>query len=112
MISSASYPGLGTSLPAVMSPAIYRRELRLAVRGAWPVTISDDLQSPAIESRDAPARHAIEAGLDLLLYAQSEQASAQAYAKLLSEVRSGAFAPAHLTAAKRLIEALKSHVGH
>ena len=40
------------------------------------VTISDDLESPAIESQSAPARHAIQAGLDLLMYAQTEQASA------------------------------------
>jgi beta-N-acetylhexosaminidase len=112
MISSARYPGLAASLPAVMSPAIYRRELPLAIRGSLPVTISDDLQSPAIESQDAPARHAIDAGLDLLLYAQTEQASADAYGKLLDELSSGVISPDHLRVANRLIEALKSHLGH
>jgi beta-N-acetylhexosaminidase len=110
MVSSASYPDLGATLPAVMSPSIYRRELPLAVPGRIPPTISDDLQSPAIDSQTAPARRAIEAGLDLLLYAQTEQASASAYSKLLAEARSGLIPEARLTAASRQIRALKARL--
>jgi beta-N-acetylhexosaminidase len=108
MVSSASYPALSGSLPAVMSPEIYSHELRLAVPGGSPVTISDDLQSPAIESQTAPARHAIQSGLDLLLYAQTEQGSAAAYAKLLDEVRSGIISRARVAAAAHQIRALKA----
>jgi beta-N-acetylhexosaminidase len=108
MVSSASYPKLGADLPAVMSPVIYRRELRLAVPGAPPLTISDDLESPAIEAQSGPARQAINAGLDLLLYAQAEQASAFAYSKLLAEARAGSIAPERLIAAHRRILALKA----
>jgi beta-N-acetylhexosaminidase len=107
MVSSAIYPALSGSLPAVMSPAIYQRELRSAVPGSLPVTISDDLQSPAIESQVAPARHAIQAGVDLLMYAQTEQASAVAYSKLLAEARGGVISTARLASADARIRALK-----
>jgi beta-N-acetylhexosaminidase len=111
MVSSASYPTLSGPLPAVMSPTIYSHELPLATPAGSPVTISDDLESPAIASQSAPARHAIQAGLDLLMYAQTEQASASAYAKLLAEVRSGAISRARLAAADRRIRALKGRLG-
>jgi beta-N-acetylhexosaminidase len=112
MVSSASYPALGASLPAVMSPSIYGRELPLAVPGHPPLTISDDLQSRAIESHTAPARHSIDAGLDLLLYPETEQGSASAYAKLLTEARAGVIAETRLAAANHRIQALKSALGH
>ena len=111
MVSSASYPTLAGDLPAVMSPEIYRRELRLAVPGGSPVTISDDLQAPAIQSQTSPARRAIAAGIDLLMYAQTERASAEAYSKLLAEVRSGRVPRARLVAANERIRALKSRLG-
>jgi beta-N-acetylhexosaminidase len=110
MVSSASYPSLSGPLPAVMSPEIYARELRLAVPGGSPVTISDDLESPAIESQSSPARHAIQAGLDMLMYAQTEQASAAAYAKLLAEVRSGEIPRPRLVAADGKIRSLKARL--
>src|SRR5436305_553694 len=110
MVSSAGYPGLGATVPAVMSPSIYSRELPVAIPGRTPLTISDDLQSPAIESETAPARRAIDAGLDLLLYAQTEQASAFAYSKLLAEARAGMISYARLTAANRRILALKARL--
>ena len=110
MVNSASYPTLGANLPAVMSPSIYQRELPLAVPGRTPLTISDDLQSPAIESQTAPARQTIDAGLDLLLYAQTEQASAFAYSKLLAEARMGTISVARLAAANRRIQALKARL--
>lgn len=107
MLSSAIYPSLSGPLPAVMSPEIYRRELPLAVGGRRPVTISDDLQAVAISLQAAPARHAIDAGLDLLLYAQSEPASAEAYARLLAEVHSGTIPRAAISAADARIRRLK-----
>jgi beta-N-acetylhexosaminidase len=112
MVSSAVYPTLSGPLPAVMSPEIYHHELHLAVPRGAPVTITDDLQSPAIESQPAPARHAIDAGVDLLMYAQTEQASAAAYATLLAEVRSGAISKRRVAAADRAIRALKERLAH
>lgn len=84
MISSAAYPSLtGTSLPAVMSPEIYSHELPIAT-GGQPLTISDDLQTQAVLAQTHPARRAIEAGLDLLMYAQSEAGSIVADHQLLA----------------------------
>lgn len=107
MISSAIYPALTGPLPAVMSPLTYQRELPDATGTSQAVTISDDLQSAAIAAQRAPARHAIDAGLDLLLYAQTEEASARAYAALLDEARSGVLSRARVKAAYRAIIALK-----
>jgi beta-N-acetylhexosaminidase len=111
MISNAIYPALSGQLPAVMSPAIYNRELPLAIPDASPVTISDDLQAGALTDQIAPARRAIDAGLDLLLYAQTEQASAIAYSVLLREARQGLLSITRISAADRKIAALKRRVG-
>ncbi len=111
MVSSASYPALTGPLPAVMSPQTYDRELAVAVRGRKPVTISDDLQAPAITSQSAPARRAINAGLDLLMYAQGEDGSAAAYSTLLADARAGLVSVARIRAASEAIEALKRSLG-
>lgn len=88
MVSSAVYPHLTGSRPAVISPGTYARELAAAgARGA--VTISDALETPALESQPRPARDAVTAGLDLLLYAESEATSAAAYAQLLTDLERG-----------------------
>jgi beta-N-acetylhexosaminidase len=112
MISSASYPSLtGSAEPAVLAPEIYHRELRLATGGGEPLTISDDLQAAGLAGQVAPAQHAIEAGLDLLLYAQTEAGSASAYRTLLAQARGGAIDGARLLAADRAIQAVKDEVG-
>jgi beta-N-acetylhexosaminidase len=107
MVSNASYPALSGPLPAVMSPAIYQRELPLATNGAPDVTISDDLQAGAIVNQSAPARRAISAGLDMAMYAETEQASASAYATLLQDARSGALSTGRIQDADRAIIVLK-----
>jgi beta-N-acetylhexosaminidase len=107
MVSSAIYPRLSGPLPAVMSPAVYDRELPDAVPGPAPLTISDDLQAAAIAHLSSPARHAVNAGLDLLMYAQTEGASADAYHRLLAEVRTGAVGDTRLRVANEKIRALK-----
>lgn len=110
MVSSAIYPTLSGPLPAVMSPEIYQRELPIALGGSDALTISDDLQSTAIAAQTAPARHAIDAGLDLLMYAQTVQGSARAYAQLLNDVSSGLIPIANLRAADQKILQLKQLV--
>lgn len=107
MISSAGYPSLtGSSTPAVASPEIYKRELPAA--GVNAVTISDDLDSPAIATLRGPARRAVHAGLDLLLYAQSEASSARAYETLRSEVRAGTLDARSVIRAARAVNRLKA----
>jgi beta-N-acetylhexosaminidase len=110
MVSSATYPALSGSLPAVMSPEIYRRELPLAVGGRRPVTISDDLESGAIAGQAAPARQAVAAGLDLVLYAASEKTSADVYEVLLADARAGVISRRVLEAASVRIRRLKQRL--
>ncbi len=111
MVSSATYPALTGPLPAVMSATTYSRELSFAVPGGRPVTISDDLQTPAITSQASPARQAINAGLDLLMYAQTEEGSAAAYARLVTEARAGLVSGRRVRAAYVAITALKRRLG-
>jgi beta-N-acetylhexosaminidase len=106
MVSSAVYPALTGELPAVMSPRTYSRELPIA--GVSGVTISDDLGAPPIAAQAAPARRAIAAGLDLLLYAGAESASVGAYRRLLSELRNGRLDAERLQGAAAKILALKA----
>jgi beta-N-acetylhexosaminidase len=107
MISSAAYPTLtGTEAPALDAPGVYRHELRRA--GIQAVTISDDLQAGALTSREHPALHALGAGLDLLLYAQSEDASSEAYAELDADLHDGDLSAARVRQAADAIVRLKA----
>jgi beta-N-acetylhexosaminidase len=111
MVSSAIYPSLtGTSQPAVLSREIYHRELQLATGGMEPLTISDDLQTPSIADQLSPEWHAVNAGLDLLMYAQTEAGSAAAYTRLVSIARSGGIERARIENANQAIERLKELV--
>lgn len=110
MVSSAVYPRLTGPLPAVMSPALYRRELPAAVGRSGSLTISDDLEAPAIATQRSPALQAIDAGLDLAMYATSEAGSAAAYSQLIADARSGALSLVRLRGAVDRIEALKRTV--
>ncbi len=110
MVNSASYPSLtGNDTPAVMSPEIYSQELRVAT-GTTPLTISDDLQAGALAHETTPAERAINAGLDLLMYAQTEEGSANAYQELLGIVQSGGIMASRIESAYSAIEAMKERV--
>ncbi len=106
MVSSAVYPALTGELPAVMSPRTYSRELPTA--GVGGVTISDDLESPPIAAQTTPARRAINAGLNLLLYASAESTSVSAYQRLLSDLRNGRIEAGRVQSAAAKILALKA----
>lgn len=110
MVSSAVYPTLSGSAPAVMSPEIYARELPSAIGQPGHLTISDALDTPAFAGERAPALHAIDAGLDLALYANAEAQSAYAYTRLLSDARRGAIPLSRLEAAVRVVESLKARL--
>lgn len=106
MISSAGYPALtGSATPAVLDRETYSVELRRADVDA--VTISDDLQAGAIRGQVHPALRAINAGLDLLLYAQTEEASSLAYTRFLQDLQAGAIDRSRVLAATMRIERLK-----
>jgi beta-N-acetylhexosaminidase len=109
MLSSAIYPAL-SQRPAVLSPRIVGRELRgdLHFRG---VTISDDLEAPAFAAYGGPTgagTKAARAGVDLLLYARTYAAAANAADALAAGVRSGAVDRDALEASRRRIEALRA----
>ena len=70
-------------------------------------TISDDLDAPAIANLQTPARRVIDAGLDLLLYAQTEASSAEAYPQLLADLNAGGLQDANVLRAAAAIERLK-----
>lgn len=110
MISSASYPSLTGSAPAVVSPEIYTHELPIAIGHAGQLTISDALDTPALAGQKAPALRAIDAGLDLALFPGSEQESATAYRQLLSDARHGSLPQSRLRSAVYAVEALKRRV--
>jgi beta-N-acetylhexosaminidase len=109
MLSSAVYPRLTGDEPAVLTRSTYTRELPR--RGAWPVTISDALETPALANRRTPARRALRAGLDLLLYAGTEQASADAYRVLLRDARAGRIPRERVDEAAKRVLRLKAFLG-
>lgn len=110
MISSAGYPSLTGSAPAVVSPEIYTHELPIAIGHAGQLTISDALDTPALAGQKEPALRAIDAGLDLALFPGSEQESATAYRQLLSDARHGSLPQSRLRSAVYAVEALKRRV--
>jgi beta-N-acetylhexosaminidase len=107
MVSSAVYPSLTGSLPAVMSPLTYDRELPIAAQHTAVPTISDDLQAPALANQPAPARSAINAGLDMAMYAQTETASADAYRELKGDIATGQISGQRIRAAAQAVLHLK-----
>jgi beta-N-acetylhexosaminidase len=110
MVSSAIYPSLtGSATPAVLSPEIFKRELPLATGGS-PPTISDDLQAAALANEATPGKRALNAGLDMLLYAETDQASLEAFQGLLADVQSGRIPRARIEQAYEAIQTLKQRV--
>jgi beta-N-acetylhexosaminidase len=106
MMSSARYPALLGQVPAVLTPRSYNLLLRDA--GGRPLTVSDDLETPAVTAERAPVRRAVLAGLDLLLFARTEAASARAYRGLLAQVGVGAIPRSRIRDAAARILALKA----
>jgi beta-N-acetylhexosaminidase len=109
MVSSASYPTLGSPKEAAFSPAIVRGLLRDQL-GFDGVVITDDLEAAAVTNETPPvvaATTAIEAGSDMLLYAKSDGASDRAFRTLVSAVKSGDLNRAFLESAYDRITSLK-----
>ncbi len=110
MVSSAIYPSLtGSATPAVLSPEIYKTELPLAT-GSSPPTISDDLQAAALANEVTPGRRALDAGLDMLLYAETDDASVEAFQGLLYDAQSGRIPRTRVEQAYQVIQTLKQRV--
>ncbi len=90
MLRTAIYPAF-SDRPAAFTRAIATGELRNRL-GFEGVTITDALETPAVEDFGSPARAAVagaRAGADLLLYTHLETATT-AWKALLAKLRSGA----------------------
>jgi beta-N-acetylhexosaminidase len=108
MVASAAYPQLTGAQPAVLSAATYQRELAgLGFRG---VTISDDLQAPAVAPIPEVAVKATRAGLDILLYARTEGGAALAYTQLRRAVAEGRLSARQVLRSAARIRALKDQL--
>jgi beta-N-acetylhexosaminidase len=111
MVSSASYTDLTGSTPAVLAPRIYSQVIpRDGITG---VLISDDFESRAIAAvaSSGPARTAINAGLDMLMYAVRESAALRTYSILVADARNGLLSRRRLLAASDRVLQLKAHLG-
>ncbi len=110
MISNAIYPALGGSgLPADLTPSIVRNALAACGLGNR-VTVTDDLQVPAVERYPNAAVKAVRAGIDLLMYAQEEAASERAYRELEAAVHIGTIKAAEVMTAADRVVALKNQL--
>jgi beta-glucosidase-like glycosyl hydrolase len=110
-ISSASYPHLTGPTPAVLDPKIYSQVLPRDRVTALP--ISDDFESGAIRavSTQGPAKTAINAGLDMVMYAGYESVALSAYTTLLADAHDGALSRNRVQAASYRVLQLKNHLG-
>jgi beta-N-acetylhexosaminidase len=87
MLSTAIYPALGSGDPAAWAAPIVRNELRGKL-GFDGVAITDDLEGEAVKSALPPERaaaRALNAGVDLVLFARNVGSSRAAYESLLNQ---------------------------
>ena len=107
MLSTALYPALGGSGPALFSKRIVNQELRGHV-GFTGVTITDALDAPALGKYGSLGRRGVlatKAGVDLLLYGNSGTGATDA---LVKAVRSGSIKKAALRSSVRRTLALRA----
>jgi beta-N-acetylhexosaminidase len=110
MVSSARYPALDASLlPALLSPTIVKDLLRRRL-GFEGVVITDTMDRPAVTPFPRAPVRALRAGVDVLLYATSEESSAVGYDLLLRAARSGAVSRAALQRSYERVLRVKSRV--
>jgi beta-N-acetylhexosaminidase len=109
MVSTASYPTLGSKNQAAFSPAIVKGLLRDKL-GFDGVVITDDLDAPSVTQTTSPgsaASSALNAGDDLLLFAKIAGSSDKAFASLITDVKRGRLNRAVLQNAYDRIKSLK-----
>jgi len=113
MVSTASYPTLtpNSKEPAAFSPAIVQQLLRSGL-GFKGVIITDDLQAPSVtEDPQTAATDALQAGNDLLLFAQGGDASTKAFGAVISGIKKGEISRSLVQGAYDHVTSLKKTVG-
>ena len=91
MMSSASYPGLGSRMPAALAPPVVQGLLRDQL-GFEGVIVTDDLESEAISEGTSPANAAVAAlaaGNDLALFAGSARTATTAFDAVVKAAKAG-----------------------
>ncbi len=111
MISSASYSQVTGTTPAVLAPVTYTRLLPQNDIGGLPISDSFEGGAIAAPSVRSPARTAIAAGLDMVMYANSESDALVAYSKLLTDARDGTLKRGRIAQAAARVLQLKSALG-
>lgn len=107
MLSSAAYPRLGIRRQAVLVPRTYALLADLGFRG---LTVSDALDTPSFANVRQPARAAVRAGLDVLLYSSGEDPARRAYRRLLADVRAGRLPRERVERAGARVVAFKARI--
>jgi beta-N-acetylhexosaminidase len=113
MLSSAVYPALDRRLPVPFSRAIATRELRGRV-GFRGVSITDDLETPAAALVGGPATRArlgARAGTDVMLFARSTAAGAEATDALRASLRRGELSRRFFRASVDRVLRLRARLG-
>lgn len=108
MISSASYPELTGSAPAVLSPQLYQKVIKQNDINA--LLISDSFESGAIENLQTPALKALNAGLDMVMYADYQSVAQSAYLKLVADAKRGVLSTSRVDAAASRVLELKRNL--
>lgn len=111
MLSTAVYPALDER-PAALSPLWIGGELRgrLGFRG---LTVSDDLATPAVAGYGSYARRAVlavDAGIDVPLFARGYRPGARVAEGLFAAARSGQLDERALRAGARRVLALRARL--
>ncbi len=91
MMSSAAYPGLGSTEPAALAPPIVQGLLRDQL-GFEGVIVTDDLESDAISEGTSPANAAVAAlaaGNDLALFAGSSATATRGFDAVVKAAKAG-----------------------
>lgn len=109
MVSSASYRHLTRRTPAVLARKIYRRIL--PGYNVTALTIGDSFETGAITGLRTPARRAINAGLDMVMYPNTESTGLYSYSQLLADARRGTLHRSRVRAAAARVLQLKRTLG-
>jgi beta-N-acetylhexosaminidase len=111
MISNAIYPHLDPSgLPADLSQKIVGEQLASAGMSGR-VVITDDMEVPSVQRYADASALAVHAGDDILMFAQRESGSEDAYSAIKAAVKAGTLSQSLIMAGANRVVQLKEQLG-